>query len=649
MDFDAEPNTGLVPHSLVRELADNEARYRALFGHNPDPIFVLDDDAMVVSANTALEAITGYALNDLLLRPFTDLLVETDREHALRHVRRALAGTAQVLEVVGVNRDGREFTISLSVFPLRDGRTIGVYGIARDITAQKEAERALRDSEERYRMLADHVQDMVSLHDLDGRFLYATPSAMKILGVHPVELIGRSVFEMVVPDDVAALQAAHRDVLVRNGQGPLAYRAYRADGSVGWFETTARMTDPDASGERRLVGVTRDITERRQLEQRLTQSEKLEAIGRLAGGIAHDFNNLLTVISGQAQMALSNLADETQVAEELDGITAAADRATALTAQLLAFGRRQMSKPAVLDLNESILGLHPMLRRLVSEDVVIETEMAPDLWPIQLDPVQLEQIVVNLVVNARDAMHGAGTVRITTANLPAADTLAEGVGLRRADYVVLRVADTGPGMDSEAARHAFEPFFNVNPDVRGSGLGLPTVYGIVEQAEGAVHLQSAPGAGTILTVYLRRTEVPVPTFAATRAAAAERLHGTECVLVVEDDPGVRSLTEAVLGRYGYTVVSAGGGLEAIDLFDSLEHVDLVVSDVIMPHMQGPELAEKLRLRSPALPVLFMSGYTSDALARRGLAGSVELLNKPFRPEALAAYVRRILDRAPAAQ
>ncbi len=653
MDFDAGTDNGPKPQGVVRELEHNEARYRALFGHNPDPIFVLDSDCLIVSGNSALESISGYKLNELVSRPFTDLLVMADREHALRHVGRALSGTAQVLEVIGANRDGREFTVSLSVFPMWDEtQIVGVYGIARDITAHKDAERALRDSEERYRLLAEHVQDLISLHDLEGRFLYATPSAMELLGIHPVELIGRSVYELVLPEDVAALQEAHRDILARNGKGPLAYRAFRVDGTVRWFESTARMTEPDHTGERRIVSATRDITDRRQLEQRLTQSEKLEAIGRLAGGIAHDFNNLLTVISGQAQLALAQVQRDSKIMDQLDAVCEAAGRATALTTQLLTFGKQQMTRPAVLNLNESILGLHGLMRRLVSEDVVIATNLATDLWAVQIDPAQLEQVVINLVVNARDAMPKGGTLTIMTANITPAAAFVSSRELERAEYVLFRVSDTGEGMDDETAKRAFEPFFSSKGSA-GTGLGLPTVYGIVQQAGGVVTLKSDPGEGTVVMVYLRRSiETPrPPEFDGT--TIPDNMHGTECVLVAEDDTGVRALVEAVLERYGYRVVLASSGEEAVDVFGSLDadpakRVDLVIADVIMPRMGGADLASQLRSRRPGLPILFMSGYTSDALARKGLSGKFDLLNKPFRPETLAASVRRLLDRAAAA-
>ena len=503
------------------------------------------------------------------------------------------------------------------------------------------------DAEDRYRMLADHVQDLIALHDLEGRFLYATPSSQRLLGVDPSLLIGRSVYDMVVPEDVPALREAHRDILGRSGKAPLAYRARHADGSLRWFETTARMTDPDANGERHIVSVTRDITERRALESRLMQSEKLEAIGRLAGGIAHDFNNLLTVITGQAHLALAQLLPDAPIATELDAIREAADRAAALTSQLLTFGKRQITRPSVLDLNTAILSLHSLIRRLLPEDIHLDTELERDLWHVRLDPAQLEQVVVNLIVNARDAMPQGGRLRIRTANVVAGSITTEFVEMQRSDFVALHVSDTGFGMDEETLRRAFEPFFSSKDEVSGTGLGLPTVHGIVEQAGGHVTLKSSRGSGTVASLWLPRTVDPA--LAGTGAGAASTpLHGDETVLLVEDDPGVRGLAQAVLERYGYHVVGAANGREALSLVKALRgEIDVMVTDVIMPNMRGPELALLVRELQPDLPVLYMSGYAPDALARNGLPGyaAVEVLSKPFRPDALAGRVRSMIDRA----
>jgi PAS domain S-box-containing protein len=500
-------------------------------------------------------------------------------------------------------------------------------------------------------MLAETVQDLISFHDIEGRFIYATPSSARLLGIEPQKLIGRSVYELVLPEDQQSLRDAHRDILGRNGKTPVTYRARRGDGTIGWFETTARVSDPTADGARHIISVTRDVTERRALEHRLMQSEKLEAIGRLAGGIAHDFNNLLTVIGGQAELALSQLSEGGDVAIELDGIRDAAARATALTTQLLTFGRRQMTRPTLLDLNSAILNLHPLIRRLTRSDIVLETELAEDLWSIELDPAQLEQILINLAVNARDAMPDGGTLRIVTSNLIAGNSDVVIPGIERADYVVLRVSDTGIGMDDETARRAFEPFFSSKSLAGGTGLGLPTVHGIVEQARGIVTLTSHEGHGTTASVYLRRTMRDNDPDVAAGAAARLALHGSETVLLVEDDPGVRGFSQAVLERYGYSVVPAATGPEALTLLNALNgDVDMLVSDIIMPRMRGPEIAARARERVPNLPVLFISGYAQDALNRVGInnADAMEVLSKPFRPDALASRVRSLLDRAPAA-
>jgi len=631
--------------TVVGALAANEQRYASLFGLNPDPVFAFDRDGCLVSANPALERLTGYDSRELLGRPFLLLLVPEDRDRAWRHFVRALQGEAQSFEVSGTGRDGREFTLAATHIPmLVDGRIDGIYGTARDITRQKEAERALRETEERYRLLADNVQDMISLHDLEARFLFASPSAWKLTGYHPVELMGRRVYDLLVPEDVPVLQAAHRDIMERQGRQPAVYRARRADGSVGWYESTARMvTHEDTHQPWRIVAVTRDITERRALEQHVQQSNKMEALGRLAGGIAHDFNNILTVISGHAEMLTSMLEQGGPEREHAEHVREAARRAAALTRQLTTFGRRDAASVGVSDLNALILDMQPMLTRMLGDGVQFDVDLDPDLLGVGCEPAALEQVLVNLVVNARDAIRDGGRFSLRTRNvaIDAEITAAVPAG----EYVQLTASDTGIGMSPDVAARVFEPFFTTKQQGEGAGLGLSTVYSIVQQAGGTAAVQSEPGAGSVFRLLFPGQQERPAVSRDGRYAPPAALRGTETVLVAEDDAGVRALVVAALQRYGYRVMAAIDGMQALELYRLYGHlIDLVVTDVNMPDLRGPELVRMLNESGSTLPVLYMSGFTSESLALTDEAPHRAFLAKPFTPIELGTAVRAILNR-----
>lgn len=506
-----------------------------------------------------------------------------------------------------------------------------------------ETERALREAEERYRLLADNVQDMISLHDHTGTFLYASPSASRLLGVDPAELIGRSVYDLVEPDDVNVLLAAHEDILRREGRQPAAFRARRADGSLGWFETTARMVTHEESDEPwRIIAVTRDITERRAFEQQLMQSQKMEALGRLAGGVAHDFNNVLTAISGHAELLTGMLPDGTPERQNAEHIREAALRAAALTRQLLTFGRGDNRDVRVSDLNSVILGLQPMLIRLLGNDITLRLELEPELVGVQCDPSRLEQIVVNLSVNARDAMPGGGLLRIATANASAP------IGVEEAgtDTVLLVVEDDGEGMDAGVLERAFEPFFTTKPPGKGTGLGLSTVYSIIEQIGGTISVDSTPGTGTRVSMHLPGAGTPADTTADGRQTPAGALHGSETILIAEDDAGVRAFMLGTLQRYGYRVLTASDGADALDLFRTRHRdIDMLVTDVNMPHLKGPELVRILDQSGWNVPVLYVSGFTADSLSVEEFAPTRTFLAKPFTPADLAQAVRSLLRTA----
>jgi nitrogen-specific signal transduction histidine kinase len=409
-------------------------------------------------------------------------------------------------------------------------------------------------------------------------------------------------------------------------------------------ETVAHTIDFE--GRRARLVLVSDVTEQRKLEEQLRQAQKLEAIGRLAGGVAHDFNNLLMVISGYAELLIQSLPRGDRRRESSENILRAADRAGDLTRQLLAFSRRQVLRPSVVDLNAVISNLQKMLRRLISEDIELAVSLAPELGRVRIDPGQLEQVLLNLAVNARDAMPRGGKLAIHTANVAPDDArAAPGAQLRPGAYVLLSVADTGVGMDSEVRARLFEPFFTTKRQGRGTGLGLSVVYGIVEQSGGSIQVDSRPGQGTTFRIYLPRVETPLqePT-AATPAPAAQE--GSETVLLVEDEEGVRELVAQALRAHGYTVLEASNGQEALELAAGYSGtIHLLLSDIVMPHMNGPELVQRLRPVRHGIKALLISGYAPETVLHPGLLGEgVMLLEKPFSPSRLLARVREILEQ-----
>jgi signal transduction histidine kinase/CheY-like chemotaxis protein len=392
-------------------------------------------------------------------------------------------------------------------------------------------------------------------------------------------------------------------------------------------------------------GMSRDITARRQMEEQYRQLQKMEAIGQLAGGVAHDFNNLLTVINGCGELVLGRLPAGDPLRELIAEITRAGERAAALTRQLLAFSRRQVLDPKVLDLNAVLADLEKMLRRLIGEDVRLTTRLQPGLGRVKVDPAQIEQVILNLAINARDAMPRGGELIIETANIDLDGSYAKWhAEVHAGPYVRLRVCDTGQGMAEEVKRHIFEPFFTTKPPGKGTGLGLTTVYAFVEQSGGHIEVASEPGRGTAFMICLPCAEESGKprSFAGTLRAP----QGTETVLLVEDEPAVRALTRHVLQASGYTVLEASDGDEALHLAEQHSgSIHLLVTDVVLPALGGAQLGERLRIHRPELRVLFVSGYADDAIIRHGVRESeVDLLQKPFSPAVLAHKVREVLDR-----
>ena len=508
----------------------------------------------------------------------------------------------------------------------------------------------LRDPERRYRALIERSADAVALLDRQGRALYVSAATERILGHQPERLIGRPALAVVHAEDRPRLAAALQQLSAApDGVLSLEVRARHRDGTHPWIEAVlTNLFDEPAVGA--IVVNFRDISDRKrnehekaQLTEQVQQSQKMEALGRLAGGVAHDFNNLLTAILGYAELIREGLGADHPLAQDARELTAAGERATALTSQLLTFSRRQIIEPHLLDLNLTLERSQNLLARLLGEDVELSLRLAPDLWRTQVDPTQIDQILMNLAVNARVAMPRGGRLVIETANIVyERDWRDVDADVKAGEFVMLAVTDTGCGMSRETAGRIFEPFFTTKE--QGTGLGLATVYGIVKQHGGGISVSSEPGSGTTFRLYFPHGEGAA--YDAPRAPAREALaRGTEKVLLVEDEDSVRSLVRTMLEMLGYGVVMASRGEEAVELAHvHAGEIDLLVTDVVMPGMNGRELFETLRATQPMMRCLFVSGYTRDVIARHGvLEEGINLLSKPFSITELATSIRAVLD------
>jgi two-component system, cell cycle sensor histidine kinase and response regulator CckA len=508
------------------------------------------------------------------------------------------------------------------------------------------AEAALRESEARHTTLVQHAPVGIYCSTPAGRFLSANHALVRMLGYESAEQL----LALDMGRDVYADPAERQRLLERDSYSDREYDEVEAtwkrkDGRRLTVQLSVRAVR-DGTGQVVFYETfARDITERRQLESQLLQAQKMEAVGRLAGGVAHDFNNLLTVILSYSDLLLEDLPSDAPDREDVEEIRKAAIAASTLTRQLLAFSRQQVLQPRVLDVNEVIAGTEKLLGRLLGEDVRFTTTLAAKLGAVKVDPGQLEQIIMNLAVNARDAMPRGGRLTIETANVELDEAYVRGHPLAQPGrYVMLAVTDTGVGMDAATQARIFEPFFTTKEPGKGTGLGLATVHGIVKQHGGSIWVYSEPGRGTSFKIYLPRVDEPVSPHVAT---PAEAVGGSETVLVTEDVAAVRAVAKQMLERQGYTVLEAPDGEAAITLVEQYaEVIHLLLTDVVMPDVSGRELATRLQALRPHLKVLYMSGYTDDAIVRHGiLEEGIAYLQKPFTPDTLARKVRAVLDGA----
>jgi PAS domain S-box-containing protein len=513
----------------------------------------------------------------------------------------------------------------------------------RELAARTQAIAALRDSEELYRLITENTRDLIALLDQEGCCVYASPSCTSILGYAQIELIGTAFTDIVHPDDQVAVADQMRQ-LAHSGAAQAAFRARHASDAWRWIETFWTATTQD--GVRYNLAVGRDITERKRLEAQFLQAQKMEGIGRLAGGVAHDFNNLLTAIMSYTELARDGLAPGDPVAQDLDEVAGAARRAADLTSQLLAFARKQIIEPQALNLNTLLMDMDRLLRRVIGEDVELEVHLAPELGFVKADHGQIEQVLINMAVNGRDAMPDGGKLTVETRNIALDPSFAEQhIGLESGAYVLLVISDTGVGMDAETQRQVFEPFFTTKERGRGTGLGLATCYGIIKQHGGSIVLYSEVGLGSTFKIYLPRVAAPVA-LPPNQEVPAAVPNGSETILLAEDETAVRTLASRVLRERGYTVIEAADGVEALRAAQESDGaaINLLLTDMVMPRMGGGALAARIQELYPGIRVLFISGYTDSALIQHGqLADGMEFMHKPFSPADLARKVRELLD------
>ncbi len=529
-----------------------------------------------------------------------------------------------------------------------DGRCHRLYGTLQDIEQRKRAEAALIDSEERFRLLVKNSSDCLVILNGDGSQRYVSPGAERMTGFAAAELEGRSIETLIHPDDLAAVIAAW-DEAVAHPEKTVTVRYRHIHRTRGWahFEAIAQsfLGEPSING---VIASVRDITEgveaaaeKEKLQEQLTQAQKMESVGRLAGGVAHDFNNMLSVILGHTELAQRELDSAHPLAAHLQEIGRAATRSADLTRQLLAFARKQTVTPKVLALNETVEGMLKMLHRLIGEDIDLLWQPRESLWTVKIDPSQVDQMLANLCVNARDAIVDTGRVTIHTANASFDQEYCDAHSdFLPGDYVLLSVSDSGSGMDEETLSHLFEPFFTTKELGKGTGLGLSTVYGIVKQNGGIINVVSSPGKGTSFTIYLPRHQAEA-SHALIRpdASAGTSRHGT--ILLVEDEPMILEVTQAMLKLQGYEVLVASSPAEALRLAEQRRgDIGLLMTDVVMPEMNGRDLARRMQALFPGLKCLFMSGYTADVIAQHGVLGSdVHFIQKPFTMEDVVTKVR----------
>ena len=647
--------------NIARNEEKQQQELETILITTPAAIFTTDMQRYITSWNPAAEEISGYAAEEVIGKPCIFQKI-AENDFCRRCSLKELAKSGHNMEITFQDKKGKTRTVSLNTSPLRDKKneTTGTVESFWDITARKEAEKALQESEERFRSLVETTSDWVWEVDREARFTYCSPVCGILYGYAPEELLGRSMFEVLLSKESGdEFRRQFQQALESAGgfQG-VERQVVRKDGRLIHIESSGA---PFIDGENRVAGfhgIDRDVTERKKmeaeksiLEERYHQGQKLEALGTLAGGIAHDFNNILTPIIGYAQLGEMNLKKgrHDKIQECFGIIRESAAAAAELTKQILAYSRQQVLDTRRVDINNVIKSMSKMLNRLIREDIELEYDLGGEIWYARADTGRLGQVLINLVVNAKDAIADTGRIVISTRNvgISGSDPLLDAErNFFSGDFVLMAVRDTGIGMDRKIQDRIFDPFFTTKPSGKGTGIGLSTVFGIVRQHGGHIILESKPGEGTTIEIYLPR-EVQARPGDDDKKEVDDLHHGSETILLVEDSKDVLAAVSVGLKAFGYKVVEADGSEKAIEIIHGFkEKIDMLITDVVMPGLGGRAVAETFRVKHESLPILFMSGHTSeiDPEALQKIKHSF-FIQKPFSPSQIASRVRTILDNA----
>ena len=643
-------------------LKESEERFRNLM-ESVDAVAVQGYglDGTTQYWNKASERLYGYTRQEAIGCSLLDLIIPPEMRHAVVEEMSKMCESGRPIpsgELLLMHKDGsRVPVISHHVIVKVPGREQELFCLDIDITERKQAETTLRQSEEKFRTLVNTAPFGIQLTDLEGKIVYSNPAHHQIQGYEMDQLLGMYLWDLTVDDDHRVKTREYYQNIISKNPEPTMYsiREKTRDGreidvQINW--DYIRNEENEVTG---IISIIEDITERKQsdaerekLQKQLNQAQKMEAVGRLAGGVAHDFNNMLGVILGYVELAFEKIDPNQALYSDLEEIQNAAERSADLTKQLLTFARKQIISPEELDLNDAVESMLKMLRRLIGEDIDLSWFPADSLWLVKIDPSQLNQILANLCVNARDAIAGVGKLTIETQVKTFDQAYCEGhEGFITGDYVMLAVTDNGHGMNKETLNNLFEPFFTTKNMGEGTGLGLAIIYGIIKQNKGFINVYSEPGQGTSFKIYL-------PRFHTSEKAQEETLPekivptGNETILLVEDEPAILRMTRMMLERKGYSVLPAGIPADAISIANAyVGKIHLLMTDVVMPEMNGRDLAEKITAIFPEIKLLFMSGYAADVITHQGvLEDGVAFMQKPFATDELAKKIREVLDEPP---
>ncbi len=630
-----------------KQLKESERRYRAIFENSRDVIYITDTDGFFIDINNSGLELFGFTWDELSKIQSSDLYVDRDKRKKFLEELDA-KGYVRDYDLQLKNKEGDHIDclISATIRPSSAGKAKRIQGMIRDITQHKKSERALLETEKRFRELLENLKMIAVLLDLDGKILFCNDYLLELTDYKRDEVLGLNWFDIFLPDDdrdetkKLFLESAHQGTIPSHFENDIITRSGEKR-FIFWNNTTLRDSTGNIFGT---ASIGSDMTDRLKAEEQLRHAQRMDVIGKLAGGIAHDFNNALTPILALSQMHLAKIEDGHPVKKALSTINKSANRATKLTARLMAFGRKQVLETHVININTTLLTIGDLLKRSVGDGVILKMKPDSNLWNVKADPIQIEQVLLNLAINAKDALKEKGEVTIQTGNLTIAKNKSNlPVEIAPGDYVLTKVSDNGPGIDQEIQEHIFEPFFTTKAKGQGTGLGLSVVYGIVKQHQGEIICKSANGEGTTFEIYLPRIDEPVEEIK--HDPIYEDYRGDEVIMLVEDDSEVREVLAEILKDLGYLIIEAGDDTEAQKLSKKFKgDIDLLLTDLILPGLNGRELSELLVKTRKDMKILFISGYSDDVIAQHGVIDKdVSFLQKPFTASSLGKKIREVLE------